>query len=93
MPEEPDNEDFASVLARGIAGKCAEANKVPGLELEITQLRTELLRLRSEARGWRTSILTTLSYPRGSEAQIRCLEEVGQDVRYYNKKYPLPEHD
>jgi hypothetical protein len=25
--------------------------------------------------------LTALSYPRGSEAQIRCLEEIGQDVR------------
>lgn len=26
-------------------------------------------------------VLTTLNYPRGSEAQVRCLEEVGQDAR------------
>lgn len=27
------------------------------------------------------AVLAALSYPRGSEAQIRCLEEVGQDAR------------
>lgn len=27
-------------------------------------------------------VLTSLEYPRGSEAQVRCLEEVGQDARH-----------
>lgn len=26
-------------------------------------------------------VLTALSYPRGSEAQVRCLEEIGGDAR------------
>ena len=26
-------------------------------------------------------VMTALSYPRGSEAQVRCLEELGQDAR------------
>lgn len=28
-------------------------------------------------------IKTCLSYPRGSEAQVRCLEEIGEDVAFY----------
>jgi len=27
------------------------------------------------------NVITCLEYPRGSEAQVRCLEEVGQDAR------------
>lgn len=34
-------------------------------------------KLAGVARG----VLTALSYPRGSEAQVRCLEEVGQDAK------------
>lgn len=45
--------------------------------LRWQELFTKAPRLLAVAEG----ILTTLSYPRGSEAQVRCLEEVGQDVR------------
>lgn len=34
-----------------------------------------------------SGIMTCLSYPRGSEAQIRCLEEVGQDAEAYLKAF------
>lgn len=35
-------------------------------------------------------VLTTLRYPRGSEAQIRCLEEVGEDAKSVpQKEWPL----
>lgn len=41
---------------------------------------------REEATMWRSHINTCLQYPRGSEAQVRCLEEVGQDAAYYDKQ-------
>lgn len=45
---------------------------------ELAALRAERDLLRSIAEG----VLTCLKYPRGSEAQVRCLEEVGQDASY-----------
>jgi hypothetical protein len=41
---------------------------------------------REEAAMWRMHIKTCLQYPRGSEAQVRCLEEVGGDAAYYDKQ-------
>lgn len=43
-----------------------------------TVIRDEYFR---DLRGLAESVLICLTYPRGSEAQVRCLEEVGQDAR------------
>jgi len=42
---------------------------------------------REEAAMWRMHIKTCLQYPRGSEAQVRCLEEVGGDAAYMEEKH------
>jgi len=51
------------------------------------ELERELTEAQEEAEMWRTHIKTCLSYPRGSEAQVRCLEEVGQDAAYLDKQH------
>lgn len=32
-------------------------------------------------RWWNTRLTVAMTYPRGSEAQIRCLEKIEQDTR------------
>ncbi len=53
------------------------------------QLEREVHEAKEEAAMWRHHIATCLAYPRGSEAQVRCLEEVGQDASHYEKKAAL----
>lgn len=55
-------------------------------EAAIDRLMSERDAAREEATMWRMHIKTCLQYPRGSEAQVRCLEEVGQDAAYYDKQ-------
>jgi hypothetical protein len=43
---------------------------------ELAALTAEVERLQRIERG----VLICLEYPRGSEAQVRCLEELGQDA-------------
>jgi hypothetical protein len=47
-----------------------------GEHLAVTARRKE-----PSAVSMAEGVLTCLKYPRGSEAQIRCLEEIGQDAR------------
>ncbi len=67
-----------------------DGEEIPGFDYVSAdfarQLERELHEAREEAAMWRHHIATCLAYPRGSEAQVRCLEEVGQDASHYGKK-------
>jgi len=55
----------------------------PGLLGQVVIDAVELIRLRrdrNELLAVAENVLIALRYPRGSEAQVRCLEEVGQDA-------------
>ncbi len=55
---------------------------------DLVQTLTEQRdKAQEEAAMWRMHIKTCLGYPRGSEAQVRCLEEVGGDAAYMDKKH------
>lgn len=51
------------------------------LIVEAVNSHATLLRERDQLAAIARGVLTALEYPRGSEAQVRCLEEVGQDAQ------------
>jgi len=53
-----------------------------------TTSRNHIETLRNHIETLCHGITTCLAYPRGSEAQVRCLEEVGQDAAYIAKNLP-----
>jgi hypothetical protein len=65
----PDSKIWRLPVPAGFAAK---------LERERDEVREHVTRLCQ-------CIATTLAYPRGSEAQVRCLEEIGQDAAYILK--------
>lgn len=61
-----------------MAGTYARLKQLQDKERECHELRGQL-------RGFCKNIATALAYPRGSEAQVRCLEEIGGDATYILK--------
>lgn len=61
----------------GIAGDIADP--VTG---EPCEANARLIAAAPDLHDIAKGVLVALSYPRGSEAQIRCLEEVGQDANF-----------
>lgn len=57
------------------------------LERELNAAIEQRDKYLEEAAMWRKHIKTCLQYPRGSEAQVRCLEEVGGDAAYMDEKH------
>lgn len=58
----------------------AQARKLAESPWRDDQAKGEIERTKLDRDRLKNGVLTCLKYPRGSEAQIRCLEEVGQDA-------------
>jgi hypothetical protein len=78
----------AITAAAAAAARQIEANIIGSLEAAKPTL--EISATHDELKAIAEGVLTCLSYPRGSEAQIRCLEEVGIDARVLIEKEPKP---